>query len=65
MNKRRFGLYISLGVVCGAALGLGLGQIWWGAMMGAFVGWFIAAAVDERSRAARPPREKEGTEHKG
>ena len=60
MDKRRFGMFIFIGLLCGAALGAGLGQAWLGALIGAAVGWFMAAAVEERTRAKNAD---EHTEH--
>jgi membrane associated rhomboid family serine protease len=64
MDRRKFGTYIFLGLICGAALGAGLGQIWWGALVGAFVGWFMAAAVEQRSREKEAGQDSQETEHK-
>ena len=67
MNKK-FGLYIVLGMVMGAFLGVSftpvaendllaiLGRV----IAGAFLGWFVAAAVREENRTnAASKREKE------
>lgn len=53
MDNRIFGYYIFGGALIGALLGLtwagivGLGS---GALAGAFIGWFAAAAVMERQK---------------
>ncbi len=54
--KRKFGIYIVLGLAIGIIFGTGMGAanentIWGialGALFGTFIGWFIAAAAQNR-----------------
>lgn len=56
--EKRYGLYIVLGLAFGAVYGIFLGKaigdmlcgVALGALGGTFVGWFVAAAVRERSK---------------
>jgi ABC-type uncharacterized transport system permease subunit len=56
--KRKFGLYIFLGLLIGAFFGMFLAAgsanpflgIGGGALAGVFIGWFIAAAVLEKEK---------------
>jgi ABC-type uncharacterized transport system permease subunit len=56
--KRKFGLYVFLGLLIGAFFGMLLGAgsanpllgIGGGALAGVFIGWFIAAAVLEKEK---------------
>jgi ABC-type antimicrobial peptide transport system permease subunit len=55
---RKFGLYIVLGLVIRAVFGMGVGAasgntifgIGLGALFGVFVGWFVAAALENRKK---------------
>lgn len=57
-TKRKFGVYVFLGLLIGALLGTGMGassanQAAWtagGALAGLAIAWFIAAAVIERDK---------------
>lgn len=52
---KKFGIYIFLGLLIGAVFGMGLGAangnaafgIGGGALAGVFLGWFVAAAVQQ------------------
>lgn len=54
---KKFGYYILLGLLIGAAFGFGFGTtngnpllgVGSGALMGTFLGWFIAAAFVEKN----------------
>jgi hypothetical protein len=56
--ERKFGYIIVLGLLIGVIFGMGLGAangntIWGlglGALFGVFVGWFVAAAIQENRR---------------
>jgi ABC-type uncharacterized transport system permease subunit len=60
---KRFGLYIVLGSILGAAFGIFFGPVVGdpalamlsGALGGVFIGWFIAAAVIENSKGKDKP----------
>ncbi len=55
----RFGYYIFAGLAIGVLVGLGIGSasgnvmpdIGFGAMFGVFIGWFVAAAMMQRSKS--------------
>ena len=56
--KRKFGIYVFLGMLIGAAFGLFFGAggvnplfgVGGGALVGVAIGWFIAAAMMEREK---------------
>jgi ABC-type uncharacterized transport system permease subunit len=56
--KRKFGIYIFLGLLIGAVFGMFLGAgstnpflgVGGGALAGVFIGWFIAAVVMEKEK---------------
>jgi hypothetical protein len=51
MDSRKFGLSIFVGLAFGGLLGMAIGALrgnpangfWFGALLGVFVGWFVAA----------------------
>ena len=58
---RKFGIYIVLGLVIGAVFGMGVGAasgniifgLGLGALFGVFIGWFVAAALENQSKHKR------------
>ena len=58
MTKRKFGIYIFVGLLIGAVFGIFLGAgsanpffgIGGGALAGVFIGWFVAAAVRQNQK---------------
>jgi len=56
--KQKFGYYIVLGLATGVVFGMGMGAangntlfgIELGALFGVFIGWFVAAAAQNRNK---------------
>ena len=56
--ERKFGYYIILGLAIGVVFGMGMGAangntlfgIGLGALFGVFIGWFVAAAAQNRKK---------------
>lgn len=59
MNEKKFGTYVFVSLAVCALIGAGLGLsngntfngLWIGALIGVFIGWFIAAVVLRKDKS--------------